>query len=387
MNQDPLAPSLPRNFANDIFASPATGGDGPKSGIALTLSGGGYRAMLFHLGFLWRMHDAGILANADRIVSVSGGSIAAAALAVQWEELKKRPDAFGKLVAAPVLELSRHGIDIEGWLWGRIPRLSGEWVRGAYDKYILKFAKMADLPPQPRFVFLATSMHSGKMVRINREHIGDWTMGHWDIGDVSVAQAVAASSAFPPVLSPCVISLRGRAFHWWKDRKTGEPQPPRLPPPEDKLFLADGGVYDNLGIEAVWKRFDTIYVSDAGAAFAFQPKGSYLMSKQALRVTGIMQDQIGLLRFRQINDAFKSKSSDPRHRKGFMVASDYLITPPPPESPPFDRDYALQLAATKTGLSALEQNHARALVNWGYVATDHRIRAAGIDMGRCVVPY
>jgi hypothetical protein len=30
--------------------------DLPKPGVALCLSGGGYRAMLFHLGVLWRLN-------------------------------------------------------------------------------------------------------------------------------------------------------------------------------------------------------------------------------------------------------------------------------------------------------------------------------------------
>ena len=78
---DMSPPALPpRARVNDIFDPPAKGEDGPKPGIGIALSGGGYRAMLFHLGFIWRMHDAGILAKADRIASVSGGSITAAAL-------------------------------------------------------------------------------------------------------------------------------------------------------------------------------------------------------------------------------------------------------------------------------------------------------------------
>jgi NTE family protein len=32
-----------------------------------------------------------------------------------------------------------------------------------------------------------------------------------------------------------------------------------------KLVLTDGGVYDNLGIEPVWKRYRTLLVSDGGA--------------------------------------------------------------------------------------------------------------------------
>ena len=37
--------------------------EGPKPGIALCLSGGGYRAMLFHVGSLWRLNEAACSQN------------------------------------------------------------------------------------------------------------------------------------------------------------------------------------------------------------------------------------------------------------------------------------------------------------------------------------
>ena len=33
----------------------------PEEGAALCLSGGGYRAMVFHVGVLWRLYDANML--------------------------------------------------------------------------------------------------------------------------------------------------------------------------------------------------------------------------------------------------------------------------------------------------------------------------------------
>ena len=59
----------------------------PQPGIALCLSGGGYRAMVFHLGALWRLYDAGLLGTVSRISSVSGGSITAALLGLKWHKL------------------------------------------------------------------------------------------------------------------------------------------------------------------------------------------------------------------------------------------------------------------------------------------------------------
>src|SRR5688500_18978578 len=55
-----------------------------EEGMALCLSGGGYRAMLFHAGVLWRFNEIGLLPKLNRISSVSGGSITAAVLALKW---------------------------------------------------------------------------------------------------------------------------------------------------------------------------------------------------------------------------------------------------------------------------------------------------------------
>src|SRR5262249_46417863 len=52
-----------------------------RQGIAVSLSGGGYRALLFHLGSMTRLNELGILARSRTISSVSGGSILSAGLA------------------------------------------------------------------------------------------------------------------------------------------------------------------------------------------------------------------------------------------------------------------------------------------------------------------
>ncbi len=348
---------------------------------AVTLSGGGYRAMLFHLGFLWRLRDAGILGSVDRFASVSGGSIVAGMLARRWGQIDWNDDgkSFREQVADPILEMSQQSIDVAAGLIGRIPGLNGSWVTRAYDRVLFGGTKLTDLPDSPRFVFNATSLHSGKLVRLSKRRIADYTVGEWDPKDILLADAVAASSAFPPVLSPVTIRLAGRRFTPFPDSVHGD-DPPK------KLYLTDGGVYDNLGIESVWKRATTIYVSDAGANFKYDPGGTFLMSSQALRVTFIMQDQIGALRFRQIWDSFHT--SDPeRRRDGFLVSSDFLIDPRPAGGPPYDRNEALTLAATPTRLAKIERGHARRLVNWGYAATDDRIRARGLPADPCAYPF
>jgi NTE family protein len=59
----------------------------PSDGVALCLSGGGYRAMLFHLGTLWRLNELRYLPKLNRVSSVSGGSITNGVLAMNWSKL------------------------------------------------------------------------------------------------------------------------------------------------------------------------------------------------------------------------------------------------------------------------------------------------------------
>jgi NTE family protein len=58
----------------------------PEEAIALSLSGGGYRAMLF-LGGIVRLKETGHLKEIARVSSVSGGSITAGVLALAWQQL------------------------------------------------------------------------------------------------------------------------------------------------------------------------------------------------------------------------------------------------------------------------------------------------------------
>src|SRR5207253_7928979 len=66
-------------------------GRGPQPGVGLCLSGGGYRAMIFHVGVLWRLCQAGVLRSVSRISSVSGGSITAGLLGADLKALHFAP--------------------------------------------------------------------------------------------------------------------------------------------------------------------------------------------------------------------------------------------------------------------------------------------------------
>ena len=75
--------------------------------IGIALSGGGFRASLFHLGVLRRIAELGWLARVDAISGVSGGSIIAAFAALRWAEMLGAggdADAFQKHIAVPFIE-------------------------------------------------------------------------------------------------------------------------------------------------------------------------------------------------------------------------------------------------------------------------------------------
>src|SRR5438270_9928425 len=103
---EPFIPSP----SSPIRVIPSDSGSPPRQGIALCLSGGGYRAMLFHLGALWRLNELGYLPKLARVSSVSGGSITAGVLGMHWKKLAFDGAGvsphFTEIVVAPIRRLA-----------------------------------------------------------------------------------------------------------------------------------------------------------------------------------------------------------------------------------------------------------------------------------------
>ena len=95
MPSSPLAALAAKTV--EQFMPPAS-----RTGSALCLSGGGYRAALFHLGACRRLNEWGILPNLSVISSVSGGSIFAGHLAKCIKRTNRGCfDDYERLVAVP----------------------------------------------------------------------------------------------------------------------------------------------------------------------------------------------------------------------------------------------------------------------------------------------
>src|SRR5437868_2243799 len=219
-----------------------------QPGIALCLSGGGYRAMVFHLGALIRLNEIGLLAKLNRISSVSGGSITAVQLGLKWRSLNFQGGVaknLRELVIDPIRTLAGRTIDTGSIIGGiLIPGISiSDNIVRAYKKFLFGDATLQDLPADtegPRFVINATNVQSGALWRFSRPFMADYRVGRILNPRTPLAVAVAASSAFPPVLSPRVMNVSETDF-------VQDDSPLRIPPYTTTVVLSDGGVYDNLG--------------------------------------------------------------------------------------------------------------------------------------------
>jgi NTE family protein len=267
-----------------------------RSGIALAMSGGGFRATLFHIGTLIRLNELGSLAKLDRISAVSGGAITAGMLACRWKALKAGGFAAAnleRLVTQPLRQFCARNIDARAVAEGSISPWDSisDVLAREYDE-LFEHTRLAALPDKPRTVFNTTNLQTGRDFRISKAYMADYRIGRIDNPDLSVGKAVAASSAFPPVLSPCIIDVD--PVSWQRVDGADLFDNPRY---KDTLTLTDGGAYDNIGLEPI-DTFQTVLVSDAGAPFGMQDQAKTDPLGQLARALDIATDQARGLRAR-----------------------------------------------------------------------------------------
>lgn len=280
--------------------------------IALVLSGGGIRAMVFHLGLLKFLAERGLLERVKKLSTVSGGSLVIG-LVMQQAQLKWPTSAEYLSDVYPAL---RKKLCERSLMWGAVRQLKhlSQWrfllsranlLAGAIrDEWSLT-AKLSELPVSPEWSINGTTAENGKRFRFKRESIGDYLLGYATPEEFPLANAVAVSAAFPGGFGP--LAIRSRDFVW-KRRQWDSPLGTEEIVEQSfrNLHLYDGGVYDNLGLEPY---FDSgklqakapvmpIIVSDAGAplaqGFSYGPFSLYRLK----RVSDIISEQARSLRVR-----------------------------------------------------------------------------------------
>ena len=369
MNEKPDDRTAALERAASPVQDPGTGGDEARKPLALCLSGGGFRAMLFHAGALKRLNELGFLPRLNRVSSVSGGSITAGVLGHAWARLDLDgagvARAFDDVVLEPVLELATKRVDFPAIVSGALgPGSIGSKLAGAYKRHVFGDATLQDLPEEPVFVFNSTSLQSGVLRRFSRAYAWDYRVGKIDHPTIELAQAVAASSAFPPFLSPLVLKQPEGAH------VPGTGDDLERPPYTTRLVLTDGGVYDNLGLETAWRGHQMILISDGGGRMGPEPKPHAFWPLQLLRVMSVIDNQVRSLRKRQAIDAFVAGVRDGTYWGIHTDISRYGLA----SALPCPLAQTRELAGTKTRLTKLPELRRQRLVNWGYAVCDAAIR-------------
>jgi predicted acylesterase/phospholipase RssA len=233
----------------------------PFGAIALSLSGGGYRAAGFHLGVLDMLYRLDLLKDVSALSTVSGGTFTGMRYALSLKAGEPFPDFFEKLEAdllsidVPQLALAK--------LTASAPSIpSGRWdvITACAQVYDEKFfgcqrfgvfwegnpISLTDL------IFNSTEFRTGVAFRFQKSEDVRAKIGNGNVfitaeqaKQIRLADIVAASSCFPGGFEPLSFP---DDFDWPRDAAGAaalkELQGENWAP----LPLMDGGVYDNQGM-------------------------------------------------------------------------------------------------------------------------------------------
>ena len=376
----PCPPFMTRDISRQISVEPDP--VSPRD-VGLALSGGGSRAIAFHLGCLRALRDLGLLGRLQVISSVSGGSVISAMYAysngsfsefdgrvvqllrrglqrdivreaLRLNSIIKAVQAHLVIGAASVARLLhrrvRSVIPLLGAGLRKPPPVRtfsrSEAFRDAMRRTLFGEKLMRDVARDSlATVINATELRTGSAFRFGSGQSGCWRFGKIAPEQAFVADAVAASAAYPALL-PAL----DRSYRFDKKGATSSPT---------RVLLTDGGVFDNLGVSPLepgrkpsisTNVFDPDYIICCDAGTGLFDDDSYPMCWPT------RMHRSFLTIFRKVQDATRNRL----HRlaawgevSGFVLT--YLgqreseLPWVPPELPKRDdvRDYPTDFAAMK----------------------------------------
>lgn len=289
--------------------------------VALALSGGGSRAIAFHLGCLRSLERAGLLGSIQTLSAVSGGSVIAAMYCTHsgdFASFEKRvrgvlqagfvsgtlkrtiATSEGLRALAAYLLFGADGIRILATKLVTRP-LPRRWREVLQTPLIRRFASrttilrrvfddlfdgktLADLRrDRPRLVIVACELRARAAFYFTQAGSHCWRYGTLREEGIRLSQAVSASAAHP-------LFLPALDEHW-RFEKSGVITGARIQ-------LTDGGVYDNLGLSLFWpgrdpsislevEKPDILIVCRAGYALEIQPPVGFLVSRMRATMESI----------------------------------------------------------------------------------------------------
>ena len=240
-------------------------------------------------------------------------------------------------------------------------------VASAYDRLLFNGKDLTDEAPGkvPRFVFNATNVQTAALWRFSKPFMGDYRVGLIENPDVALAVVVAASSAFPPILCPLTLKVDQPV-----KRTTGADL--SRPPYTQQVVLSDGGVYDNLGLETIFKRYTTVLVSDAGQKIAPEEDPADDWARHSAAILDIVDNQVRSLRKRELIESYLRGDHAGCYWGIRTSYLDYKLIDDPLKCATRNPTY---LAEIPTWLQALDRDEQERLINWGYAICDAALRA------------
>lgn len=234
--------------------------------LGLALSGGGFRATVYHLGVLARLAGEDRLEDVTYLSTVSGGSLCVGLVyalnGFRWPSSQ----AYLEAVVPQARQHLLHD-DFTGGLlrrllrrpWGILGSKAGDLSALLSQHWDVSLA-LRELPAHPRWMINATCYETGKNWRFERFRMGDYVFGYSHDTDVPLSDALAASAGFPGLIGPLVMDTTRHSWFRYRQPARGEPQAGAdepdaqgktepVTPAFERVHLWDGGVYDNHGLE------------------------------------------------------------------------------------------------------------------------------------------
>ena len=403
----------------------------PEIKFGLALSGGGFRAALFHVGVLARLAEADLLRKIDVISSVSGGSIIAAYYYLKVKALlEERPESgadapdresYIRMVSEieiDFLTAVQKNMRMRTFLDpGKNARMMGEDYSNTerlaelltdyfykplrpqnIDEFLNDLIPLKSIPIQPAMgalssrtkvpflIINATSLNTGHLWQFTGVSIGeqqtDYRTDHEPIGylkkfridderltmdqrkilyNITLGQAVAASSCVPGILEPLYIK------HLYRIDKAPL-----------TVRLVDGGLVDNQGLASLYVENCThIICSDASDILKLQPDPSPQFLNVARRANDILMDRI---RNKSLTQLLKYGSG----RYALFYLGDHSTCN---DIFPKDSEQIVRaLSKIRTDMDSFTDMEAYTLMYYGYELSGKVLQANGFDLMESGLP-
>ncbi|RPJ37283.1 MAG: patatin-like phospholipase family protein [Chloroflexi bacterium] len=289
--------------------------------ISLALSGGGFRATVFHLGVLARLARSNKMEQVELLSTVSGGSLCAGLVFslnnCQWPDSKTFLEKVEPEAHQLMTTFDLQGSLIQrafGTFWTLLETRASA-LSGLMQKHWKMTANLLDLPEKPRWMINTTCYETGKNWRFERLRMGDYVFGYSNTTGIRLSDAVAASAGFPGLIGALAFETGGRKWFKYVEQPTASQlstnaqEDPNwvkveIQPKYETVHLWDGGVYDNHGLEGIYdfgkgwsERFGFLIVSDAAGTAGEERYRKGIAALMRLS-SGIMMNQVRSLRTR-----------------------------------------------------------------------------------------